>query len=103
MESNNQSPEVSLDLGDVELMKEVVHVLDDTKCPLTQESILALVAIRLQSKILSALEDLMLTGQVEAEVRPDVSDEAGLSVDSYLFRRTSNFTGALTSEKVTRG
>ncbi len=103
MESNNQAPEVPLNSVDVELMKDLVGVFRDAKCALTEDSAMAVVAIRRESVILSVFEEFLLTGQLEAEGQPDVSDETRFSVDNYLFRGTSKFTGALTSEKVTRG
>jgi hypothetical protein len=69
------TPAVPLTAAEVQLMEEIATVLRDATYGLTEDGILAVVAIRRYRAIVSAIEDLILMGKIGAERRPRVSED----------------------------
>ena len=86
----DHSPAVPPTAAEAQLMEEVVTVLRDAPYGLTEDGILAVVAIRRYRAIVSAIEDLILVGQLDAERRPGVSEDTLPSVHDYVFRALSD-------------
>lgn len=69
------------------IMEEICSVLHDAQFGLTEDAIMAVVAMRRYRAISCALEDLVLMGELDARRRPDVSEEAAPSIHDYVFWR----------------
>jgi hypothetical protein len=83
-------PEIPPTAKEAQLMEEVHTVLHDAKYGLTEDGILAVVAIRRYRAIVSAIEDLILMGKLDAERRPGVSEDTLPSLHDYVFRALSD-------------
>jgi hypothetical protein len=91
MESYEQSPsEISPTAADAQFMEEVSTALRDATYGLTEDGILAVVAIRRYRAIVSAIEDLILMGKIDAERRAGISEDTLPSVHDYVFRALSD-------------
>src|SRR5262249_37662903 len=66
--------------------EEVLAAFRDAKNGLTEYGMFAVVAIRRQLGVLSALEELLLEGKIDADLLPGVSRDAGLTTKDFLFR-----------------
>ena len=75
---------------EAQLKVEVLAVLCDATCPLTEDGIGAVIAIRRYCATLSAIEELILVGKIDAERCAGVSEETPPSVDNYVFRALSD-------------
>ena len=96
METNEpRVPEVQSSAQDVKFMEEVVAALRSATDGLTEDAILAVLAIRQYREIVSALEDLILMGEIDAERRAGVSDDVPTTVRDFVFFRVSDEDKAL--------
>lgn len=80
----NQLPKLGDMPGDAGLMNDMVSVLTDAKFGLTEDDILAVIAIRQYRTVVSALEDLILMGKIGAE-RRDVHESTPVTIRSFVF------------------
>jgi len=65
---------------------EVLAAFRDAKNGLTEHGMFAVVTIRREQEMLSALEGLLLEGKINAELLAGVSSDAVLTVKDFVFR-----------------
>ena len=86
MESyEDHAPQTLSATEDARLREEMLAALRDATYGLTDDGIGAVVTIRRYRALLSSLEELILVGKLNAELRPGVSEDTLLSVHDYVF------------------
>jgi hypothetical protein len=86
----DHAPEAPPAAENTELDGKILAALRDATYGLTEDGILAVVAIRRYRAILSAIEDLILVGEADAERRRGVSADTLLCVQDFIFRAFPN-------------
>lgn len=65
---------------------EVLAAFRDAKSGLTEYGMFAVIAIRKDREVLSALEGLLLEGKIDADLRPGIPSDAVLTIKDFVFR-----------------
>jgi hypothetical protein len=82
-ENDSMPSKEPLQPSEQELQAEIVEILSEARRGLTEDSIYAVMALRLDMGIYQALVDLILEGKVEAEV---IDEKAKLTSNNFRFR-----------------
>lgn len=86
----DHAPEAPPAAEDTRFDEEILAALRDATHGLTEDGILAVIAIRRYRAIVSAIEDLILAGKLDAELRPGASKDTLLTVHDYIFHALSD-------------